>query len=63
MKATSIILDGVLLIEPDIYEDERGFFARMWDKNIFEELGLDSDLIQGNISYNKKKGTNFTRRY
>ena len=46
---------GAYIIDIEKIEDERGFFARMWDKNIFKELGLDSDLIQGNISYNKKK--------
>ena len=48
---------GAYIIDIEKIEDERGFFARMWDKNIFKELGLDSDLIKGNISYNKKKGT------
>ena len=35
--------------------DERGFFARSWDKNIFEQKGLNSNLTQCNISFNKKK--------
>ena len=32
---------GAYIIDIEKIEDERGFFARMWDKNIFEELCLD----------------------
>ena len=45
------------LIEPTKLEDERGFFARSWDKEKLQELGLSSNLVQCNISFSKKKGT------
>ena len=57
MKFTNMKLDGVYAIDIEKVEDERGFFARTWDKDIFTELGLDSEIVQCNISYNKKKGT------
>ena len=57
MKFTKTKLEGVYVIDIEKIEDERGFFARTWDKDIFTELGLDSENIQCNISYNKKKGT------
>ena len=38
-------------------EDERGYFARSWDKKEFQLNGIDSDFVQSNISFNKKKGT------
>ena len=50
-------LQGSFIIKPEKIEDERGFFARSWEKIIFEEKGLNSNLIQCSISYNKKKGT------
>ena len=50
-------LNGVVVIKPEKIEDERGFFARSWDKKIFEEKNLNSNFIQSSISYNKKKGT------
>ncbi len=48
---------GVYIIEPEKLEDERGFFARIWDNEIFEEKGLDSKILQSSISFNKKRGT------
>jgi dTDP-4-dehydrorhamnose 3,5-epimerase len=48
---------GVYIIEIEKYEDERGFFARTWDKNQIKEMGLDDNIIQSSMSYNRKKGT------
>ena len=54
---TEIQLNGAFLIEPEYFEDERGFFARTWCKQEFEQHGLSSKLVQCNISFNRKKGT------
>lgn len=50
-------LKGAFIIEPERLEDERGFFARIFDKKAFEEQGIKFDLIQSSVSFNKKKGT------
>jgi len=50
-------LSGLYIIEIEKIEDERGFFARTWDKNEFSKMGLDSEFIQSSISINYKKGT------
>lgn len=50
-------LKGAFIIEPERFEDERGFFARIWCKREFGEHGLNSNLMQCNISFNNKKGT------
>ena len=50
-------LKGSYIIDVEKINDNRGFFARTWDKNIFEQKGLNSNLTQCNISFNKKKGT------
>ena len=55
MIFTKMELEGAYTIEIEKIEDERGFFARTWDKNKFEELGLESKLIQCSVSFNKKK--------
>lgn len=57
MIFTETKLKGSFIIEPEKIEDERGFFARTWDNKTFEEYGLNSKLVQCNISFNKKKGT------
>lgn len=50
-------LKGAYIIEPERLEDNRGFFARAWCKKEFEAHGLNSDLVQCNISFNKERGT------
>lgn len=57
MKFTETPLQGAYIIELDTIEDERGFFARSWCRKEFTDHGLNSDLVQCNISFNKKKGT------
>lgn len=48
---------GAYIIEIEPIEDERGFFARSCCKKELEEHGLNFNLVQCNISFNKKKGT------
>ena len=57
MIFTETDLKGSYIIEPDKEEDDRGFFARTLEKKKFLELGLDIELFQSNISFNKQKGT------
>lgn len=47
-------LNGLILLEPDIFEDERGFFMESYRKNLFSELGIDADFVQENHSRSKK---------
>jgi dTDP-4-dehydrorhamnose 3,5-epimerase len=50
-------LAGAYLIEPQPIADERGFFARTWDFAEFAARGLDTNLAQTNLSYNRRAGT------
>jgi dTDP-4-dehydrorhamnose 3,5-epimerase len=50
-------LKGAFIIEPERIEDERGFFARTFCKKEFEAHGLNPNLVQCSVSFNKKKGT------
>ena len=50
-------LRGAYVIEIEKHEDERGFFARSWCAREFAAKGLDHDLVQCNVSFNKRKGT------
>ena len=50
-------LKGSYIIDLEKINDERGFFSRSWDSQIFEEMGLNSNMKQCNVSFNKKKGT------
>ena len=57
MIFTETKIKGVYIIEPELLTDERGFFARSFCKEEFRKYGLKTDIVQCNISYNKKKGT------
>ncbi len=50
-------LKGAFVIELERKEDERGFFARAWCQKEFEAHGLNRNLVQANVSYNRKRGT------
>ena len=50
-------LKGSYVIEIEPVEDERGFFARSWCREEFRANGINIDIVQCNISYNKLKGT------
>ena len=50
-------LSGALVIDLDPYRDERGFFARVYCQRTFAEHGLESVMVQGNLSFNHKAGT------
>ena len=50
-------LKGAYIIEIEKLEDKRGFFARSFCQQEFQQHGLFSNIVQCNISYNKTKGT------
>jgi dTDP-4-dehydrorhamnose 3,5-epimerase len=50
-------LGGMLIIDLERREDERGFFARSWCSEEFKERGLSPVFVQCNVSFNKKRGT------
>lgn len=50
MKAIETALPEVLLLEPKVFGDARGFFLESWNRKTFAELGLDLDFVQDNHS-------------
>lgn len=50
MNIIETFLPGVLLLEPDVLGDARGFFLESWNRRTFAALGLDSDFVQDNHS-------------
>lgn len=57
MIFTETKLPRAFVIEIEKIEDERGFFARIFDKNEFLKMDLETKFVQSSISYNKKRGT------
>jgi dTDP-4-dehydrorhamnose 3,5-epimerase len=50
-------LGGVFEVDLELNSDERGFFARSWCEREFANQGLESKLVQCNISLNRRKNT------
>ncbi len=50
-------LKGAFLIEAEKRADDRGFFARSFCREEFEAHGLNPNVAQCNISFNRRKGT------
>ena len=50
-------LDGVLIIEPQVLGDSRGWFCETYSKSKLSEFGLDIDFLQDNHSFSANKGT------
>ncbi|MCS7214366.1 MAG: dTDP-4-dehydrorhamnose 3,5-epimerase [Candidatus Calescibacterium sp.] len=57
MRFLEVGLDGAFVIESEYSEDERGFFARVFCQKEFGSYGVESQVVQSNISFNRKKGT------
>ena len=57
MIFTETKLKGAFIIDVKRLEDERGFFGRSYCENEFKEHGLNTNVVQANVSHNKIKGT------
>lgn len=57
MIFTPTLIPGVLLVDLDRREDERGFFARAWCAREFAAQGLSASLAQCSLSRNRRRGT------
>ena len=51
MKVTATKLTGVLIIEPQMFGDIRGFFMETWNRNRYVKVGLPADFVQDNLSF------------
>jgi dTDP-4-dehydrorhamnose 3,5-epimerase len=47
-------LDGVHVIEPDRFDDERGWFMELWNQERYKRAGLDVTFVQANVSHSRK---------
>lgn len=50
-------LKGAYVIEPERFEDARGFFARSFSQSEFEAHGLRSQFVEAGISFNLRRHT------
>ena len=57
MKVTETKIPGVLIIEPDVFGDHRGWFTETYNKPKYEALGITAEFVQDNMSFSAQKGT------
>lgn len=57
MKVQSTSVDGVYLLEPTVYEDDRGFFMESYNEKVLAEYGITCQFVQDNHSLSRKTGT------
>jgi len=50
MKVTETELPGVLLVEPRIFRDHRGFFFESWSAERYRQAGIPGPFVQDNVS-------------
>lgn len=53
MKITHTALDGIIIIEPAIFNDERGYFYEGFQQNRYKEQGIPA-FVQDNVSRSKQ---------
>lgn len=66
MKLTVTPIKDLVVIEPKVFGDERGYFYEAYNKNTFHELGLDYDFVQDNQSFSRKgvlRGLHFQKEF
>jgi dTDP-4-dehydrorhamnose 3,5-epimerase len=54
MRAVPTAIPDVLVVEPRVFEDVRGFFFESWNRRAFAEAGIDADFVQDNHSRSRR---------
>ncbi len=54
MELIETAVEGVLIVEPRVHGDARGFFLESWNARTFAKLGLDLDFVQDNHSRSQR---------
>ena len=54
MKFWNTPLEGLIVLEPQVFEDDRGFFYESYNEKTFQTLGIDDRFVQDNHSGSKR---------
>ena len=54
MDVVTTDLDGVMIIEPDVFGDHRGFFMETYQGERYRKAGISPDFVQDNLSFSVK---------
>jgi dTDP-4-dehydrorhamnose 3,5-epimerase len=54
VKVTPTGIPGVLILEPRVFGDRRGFFMETWQRERYEQAGLPADFVQDNLARSRR---------
>ena len=54
MKIIETSLPGVLIVEPKVFPDARGFFVETYQRERYHALGLTAEFVQDNLSFSTR---------
>ena len=54
MKVTKTEIPGLLIVQPDVFSDSRGYFFESYNKNRYREFGIPDEFVQDNFSKSNK---------
>lgn len=66
MEVVKTPIEGVLLIKPQVFGDERGYFVETWQKECYEAAGINLPFVQDNHSKSTKgilRGLHFQKQH
>lgn len=66
MELIKTDIEGVFILEPKVFGDNRGYFMETYNENEFKKLGLNYNFVQDNQSKSKKgvlRGLHFQKKY
>lgn len=66
IKVTKCEIEGLCVIEPTVFPDERGYFVETYNQKDMEEAGLDMNFVQDNQSMSVKgvlRGLHFQKQF
>lgn len=66
IKVTKTPIEGLYVIEPTVYGDDRGYFVETYNQQDMKDAGLDMEFVQDNQSKSKKgvlRGLHFQREF
>ena len=54
MNVSTCDIAGLLVVEPKVFGDARGFFLETWNRRRYGEAGVDAGFVQDNVSFSRR---------